>query len=226
MLFSLANAVYGQGSAFIFIEEEHNYPADEHTKIAQKQYTWIINGKPIKYKTGKYEIKINPAGQFDTIRFQNIKTSTSTLRSGRKVRYDTAITVILCSFRKDHNYNLGQIYPGHFEFFSLDTFETRKSFTLKTVNKSSTDTLYLDTRYSCHSIFSDTAITIATANELMNQSFVEYITLDSNKRSYTCYGPVLPDATVFHISYLYLHAENIEIEYDFATKAYRLRLVN
>jgi len=128
ILLPFSARVYSQRAAFINIYEESSYPYNEFTKTAQKQYTWTFNGKIIKYKTGKYEIIINKSDQFDTIQFQNIYKRTDFISPDGHVTYDTSTITILCKFRENHNYKLGQIFPSHFEIYALDSFETKKNF--------------------------------------------------------------------------------------------------
>ncbi len=235
---SFSSQAFSQRQAFIHIYEDNTYPANEFTKTAQKEYTWIFNGKVIKYKSGKYEIKINSPDQFDTIIFQKRHKRTGTIYIYKNIfdkyihrlkrpTYDTVQTLILCKFRENHNYKLGQILPrGYFDLFSLDTLQTRKKITIKVINKTGKDTLYVDTPFPERKIFSDTTVTISNINEKIEQNFLQYIVAGNRKSNWMLDDSDIPRNKAFELYYNYLHADNLEIEYDFATKKYKLRLLN
>jgi len=94
------------------------------------------------------------------------------------------------------------------------------------MNKKDNDTLYLDASYSEHKILSDTIIAISTINEKMEQSFIEHVEFSKTKREVVRDGPGTSRNNIFELYYNYLHAENLEIEYDFKTKKYKLKLLN
>jgi hypothetical protein len=225
----LSKTIYSQQQAFIDIYEEIAYPQNSFTKTAQKQYTWIINGTTINYKTGKYAIKVNPQNQFDTIQFRNISKIKNIIRRNRRTSYDTSTTMILCKFKVNHNYKLGQLFPGDFQIYSLDTLETKKTIVFKTINKPNNDTLFLEAwyQYPAIKVYSDTTITIFMANEKMEQSFLEHIEFRGNKPDMLLYdGIPIPQNNFFELSFNYLHAERLEIEYNFATKQYVIKLLD
>ena len=214
--------------AFINVFEEHTYPSDAYTTVAQKQYTWTFNGKTIKYKTGKYSIPIKNDDQFDTIKFQKVyELINQNLNDKTTNKYDTTTTTILCKFRADHNYKLGQLLPGHFEIYSLDTFESKTNVILKVINNKKKDTLYFYNTYPQHKAFSDTIITIMNKNERLSESFRQHIELSKNDRAiwFNESGSAVPNDDIFELYYNFLHAENLEIEFDAITNKYKLRLV-
>ncbi len=227
---------YSQTQAFIHIKEDNTYPANIFTKTAQKQYSWIFNGKNIEYRTGQYSIPIHNSDQFDTIIFQQRYKHTGTVYRNRNIfdkyihrlrrpTYDTIKTIILCKFRENHNYKLGEIYPrGYFDLFSLDTLQTRKTFTIRVINKTGIDTLYLNDTYPKRKIFSDTTITISNINEKLEQNFLQHILLENVKSRPDDFDPRKINGFEFY--YNYLHADNLEIIYDCATKKYNLKLLN
>ena len=219
---------YAQQQAFIHIYQEIAYPENLFTKTAQKQFTWTINGTVINYKTGEYSIKVNPNNQFDTIQFQDIQKMKTNILRLKHVAYDTSTTMILCKFRANHNYKLGQLFPGDFQIYSLDTLETKKIIVFKTINKSTHDTLYLDAwyQYPAIKIYSDTTITISMPNKKMEQSFLEHIELSSTKTEIQHGKSATSKNNLFEVSFNYLHAETLEIEYNFATKQYAIKLNN
>ena len=226
----LANTTFSQSHAFIHIFEEHTYPAEAYTIIAQKNYTWTFNGKEIKYKTGKYDILLNDKDLFDTIKFQKItdRTDQNALNDQPKNRRDTTTTIILCKFRENHNYKLGQLLAGHFEIYNLDTFETRTNILFKVINNKNKDTLYIYNSYPQRKLFSDTTVAILNKNERMEQSFLQHIELSKTEREiwFDESGKGSPKNNIFELNFNFLHAENLEIEFDLATNKYKLRLLN
>lgn len=215
---------FSQKHAFINIFEEQTYPAQAFSTIAKKQNTWTFNGKEIKYKTGTYTIPINPKDQFDTIRFQSISlTQDPNLGINKN---DTVTKVILCKFRENYNYKLGQLLAGHFEIYALDTFETQTNIILKVRNNKNKDTLYVYNSYPQRKIFSDTTLTILNKNEKMEQSFLQHIELSKADREiwFDESKPNIHSDDIFEFYYNFLHAENLEIDFDASTNKYKLRL--
>ncbi len=212
--------------AFLHINEEQKYPYEEFTKIAQKHYQWTINGQVLKYKNGVYTINVNPASQFDTIVFQRTFQRTGKITTDRKRIFDTTRITMLCKFRANHNYKLGQIFPGDFEIYSLDTFETKKNISVKLIHKNNSDTLYLQTWYPEQIVFSDTSINLSAANEKMEQSFAQHIVLNRNKTILFCDGTPIQKNAAFDLYFNFMHAENLEIVYDFETAKYVVKILN
>ncbi|MGL4597539.1 MAG: hypothetical protein ACRCYO_08430 [Bacteroidia bacterium] len=226
----LGQNVFGQIAsrqyAFLHIEEEQKYPYEDFTKNAQKHYTWIINGEKIKYKNGVYTINVNPVAQFDTIVFQHIFQREDIVRKDRKRVVDTSRITILCKFRANHKYKLAQILPGDFEIYSLDTFETKKNISVKLIHKNNSDTLYLQTWYPEQVVFSDTTINLSAANEKMEQSFAQHIVLNRNKTILFCNRIPIQKNVAFDLYFNFMHAENLEIVYDFETAKYVVKILN
>ncbi|MGZ4056355.1 MAG: hypothetical protein ACXVPU_09105 [Bacteroidia bacterium] len=223
LTFSL-NSAFSQKQAFVHVFEEHTYPAEAYTTIAQKKYTWTFNGKEIKYKTGKYAIPINSGDQFDTIKFQAISEKQDPIRGISK--NDTAIKVILCKFKENHNYKLGQLLAGHFELYALDTFETQTCITLKVRNNKSKDTLYIYNSYPQRKVFSDTTLTILNKNERMEQSFLQHFELSKLDREiwFDESKPGIHNDDIVDFYFNFLQAENLEIEFDASANKYKLWL--
>ncbi|MCW3084737.1 MAG: hypothetical protein JWP12_2103 [Bacteroidetes bacterium] len=223
--------------AIFNVREETAYPYDGYTKESQQQDTWYINGAEIKYKTGSYPVKVDPPGMFDTIRRRQIYQHTNagivkwlpdTKKRTRiipKKTMDTTNTIILCKLREQHNYKLGQIFPGHFEMYSLDTFETKKSIVFKVKNKKPGDTLYVYANYKHYKVYSDTLFQILDPNEKLEESSIEQIELSYKEKQLD-----VRDGSwgmpVLDFYYQFLHAETLEIEYDAESKKYQLKLVN
>ncbi len=238
--FLFAIPVMVSAQAIFNVREETAYPYDEHTEQSKQQDTWYINGTGIKYKTGSYPVKVNAEGVFDTIRLRKIyiqqtvsmydwpfdKKKKKYLPPPSKIISDTANIIILCKLREQHNYKLGQIFPGHFEMYSLDTFETRKSIVFKVKNKKQGDTLHLYVGYKEYKIHSDTIIQIIIRNDNMEESSLEYVSLFDKTREAASYGKGMYSEPLLNLYYQFLHAENLEIEYDAESKKYQLKLLN
>lgn len=224
--------VFCQEKSLIHIYNEKQDLYKAYSKTAKKNYSWIINGTPIKYFTNIYNVKIIETGIFDTIIFKEIYKRGKTIHNRNvcfrffdifaKTKYDTIKTLILCKFRNNHNYKIGQIFPGHFEMYSLDTMETKKTIIFKAINKKSTDTLYLNVIWTGldYMIYSDTTINVLIPNDKLDESLLQKIQLNKKTRI------VNNDDIIFNIYYQYLHAEKLEIIYDFENEKYKLKLVN
>jgi len=222
--------VFCQEKSLIHIYNEKQDLYKAYSKTAKKNYSWIINGTPIKYITNIYNVKINESGVFDTIIFKEIYKREKAVHDRNvcfrffdiftKTKYDTIKKLILCKFRNNHNYKIGQIFPGHFEMYSLDTMETKKTIIFKAINKKTIDTLYLRVKWSDYSISSDTTINVLLPNDKLQESFLQQIQLNKKSRI------EINDDIIFNIYYQYLHAEKLEIIYDFEKEKYKLKLVN
>ena len=219
---------FGQKTAFINIFEEHTIPADGHTTIAQRDYTWAFNGKTLKYKTGKYEIPIKNSDQFDTIKFRKAYqvADLSCDKNKKPVKYDTATTVILCKFRADHNYKLGQLIPGHFELYSLDTFESKTNVIVKVINNKKKDTVYIYDTYPQRKAFSDTSVTILDNNERLMASCRQHIEFTKTERAiwFNESASATPQDDVFDLYYNFLHGEDLAIEFDASTNKSKISI--
>lgn len=212
--------------AFLHISEEKQYPYDIETKNAKKIYTWFFNSQPIKYKTAIYNIKVNTPYQLDTICLQQIFKRTDILNKKRRTVYDTSKVIILCKFRANHNYKLGQIFPGHFEIYSLDTLETEKHISLKLTHNKNRDTLYMLSGVIQQKIYSDSIINFSKSNDKLKDSFIEDISLNKTKREFFRDESTPIENTLFRINFNFLHAEKLEIEYNCETGKYRVKLLN
>jgi hypothetical protein len=235
-IFAISTSLKSQ--ALLNIYEETSYPYDENTKEAKEQFTWTINGTTLKYKTGSYKIKVNGQNSFDTIILQ-----TTSLRTDPNIAFydkdkkidklkikkakkhlDTIATTIVCKLKDLHNYKLGQVFPNHFEIYSLDTFETRKDIVFKVTNKKKNDTLYCYIGYKEYQILSDTTINFFESNEKMERSFLANILLTKTKRKYVCYEGK-PSKGIFELNFQFLNAEKIEVEFNCESGEYYLKLL-
>lgn len=212
------------GQAHFFIEEENKYPLDKYTKIAKSQYTWIINGVAIKYATGQYDIPTHTRQAFDTIVFQDIHSKYGVVSKRGKTIKDTTRRIILCKLRNNHNYKLGQIYPGDFEIYSLDTFCSKLSVNFTLSNKVDNDTLYFVGCGSQVLVKSDTTFSVVNSNQKMGLSFTSEIQLVNRWGEIWFDGPIVPNDDVFSVSFLFLHEETLGIQFDYTTKKLLLRI--
>ncbi|MCF8298799.1 MAG: hypothetical protein K9J13_14720 [Saprospiraceae bacterium] len=215
---------YSQEFAIFYINEETDYPYRKFTKEAKKQYTWVINGTEIKYKTGRYKIPVNSSHAFDTIYFKNILSKDDVIFTDGRVIYDTLKIQILCKLKANHNYSLSQIFPGNFEIYSLDSLCVEKSIIFKTINKQNSDTLYFFFN-EYNKIFSDTILNLSTSNNKLRESFVNDFALYRNSL-FSRFFESKNNTKLYSLSFLYLHSETLEIIYDFKTNKYKLKIVD
>ena len=219
---------YSQDKAYIIIKKNREHPFDEYNKIARRNnYTWKINNSIIRYKDGKYEIKINKTGTVDTIVFSSTFIESPPFVKIRKILFfkfeerqkkiDTINTLVFCKFQPDHTYKITLgTHRNEFELFSIDSIETKKEIVFNLKNIIKNDTFHLVAYCPPYEIHSDTTIHINYTSVEWQENTQQYIGLTKDLMPYGI------SHYEFEFKIQFLHSELFFIDYDCKTKKYSL----